>query len=115
MVPATIAFFDDGLLARFVVLLLDNGGPFSRLTFLDHGGAITVNVTVRLTDGHTRTNGPHSNADIVGECGGSKRRNGCNNKSVFHIVLHWVSMVEQFRLLPNVPDSWTECRGNKRL
>jgi hypothetical protein len=80
------ALFDDGLGARFVVivLLLDYRRAVRGLTLLDHG-SLAVAVSA-LTNGHASTNRSDTNAhaDFFRQSG--SRKSGCGRKyqSVFH-------------------------------
>jgi hypothetical protein len=78
-----IAVVNDRLTASpVIVVLLDNGSTFGRLTLFDNGSAVPIPVAVvipmALADGHPGPDGANANADIIRQRGRSERRDGGN-------------------------------------
>jgi hypothetical protein len=76
-----ISVVNDRLAASPVTMvLLDDGSTVGRLTLFNYGSTIPVAVVVpvALADAYASPNRANVNADVVGQCGCSKRRNGGN-------------------------------------
>jgi hypothetical protein len=62
------------------MVFLDDSGTVGWFTFFNYGSAISVAVvvTVALADAYASPNWTSANADIIGQRGCGKRRNGGN-------------------------------------
>jgi len=77
---------NDRLAASPVIaVFLDDGGTVGRLMLFNYGTiTVAVVIPVALANAYASPNRANANSDIIGQCRGSKRRNGGGYQKTLH-------------------------------